>query len=315
MSFVYHLKNKLLAHNRYIYYYRFVVFKKNNILKLLKYRFFHINTKNVFYLYFDPSLSHPGLADRLKAILCCYYIAKSNNYSFRIVFERPFLLKDYLVPNEVNWFAEEKELEYSFFDTRIMSYWGQFKILKPNKKYICYNYLDDIMPELKKNHSIWEDLFNKLFTPSKKLNEMMMETGLKYHQYIAIHLRFVNALGEFEKGAHPLSKGDQNKLVDRCRCCIEKICKVEDYPLVVFSDSSYFLRCITDLPVKILGGSNISHIKYTEKEDDILKTFFDFLMIQRSNKVYRIIAPEMFRSNFSAIAAKTGGIIIEDINV
>ena len=46
--------------------------------------------KNVFYFVIAPGIKHPGLADRMKAIVDCYNIAKLNGYQFRVVFKIPF---------------------------------------------------------------------------------------------------------------------------------------------------------------------------------------------------------------------------------
>ena len=46
----------------------------------------------------------------MKAIIDCYNIAKMNGYQFRIVFKIPFRLEDYLLPNEVEWVADDADL-------------------------------------------------------------------------------------------------------------------------------------------------------------------------------------------------------------
>ena len=56
--------------------------------------------RNTFFFIIAPNIKHPGLADRMKAIINCYNIAKLNGCDFRIVFKIPFSLEDYLQPNK-----------------------------------------------------------------------------------------------------------------------------------------------------------------------------------------------------------------------
>ena len=46
---------------------------------------------NTMYFIFDPEQRHPGLADRLKVIVCAYWVAKINNFKFNVILE-PFLI-------------------------------------------------------------------------------------------------------------------------------------------------------------------------------------------------------------------------------
>ena len=36
--------------------------------------------RNILYFVFEPDVPHPGLADRLKAVISLYNIAKNNGY-------------------------------------------------------------------------------------------------------------------------------------------------------------------------------------------------------------------------------------------
>lgn len=96
---------------------------------------------------FDPHYSHPGLADRLKAILGCYYIAKQNGYSFKIVWREPFPLGDFLSESQVRWQCDGNGPAYSIRNTRFFIYSGLRKgldcKLRPNKEYVCCCYKGD----------------------------------------------------------------------------------------------------------------------------------------------------------------------------
>lgn len=105
--------------------------------------------KNVFYFVIAPHIKHPGLADRMKAIVDCYNIAKMNGYQFRIVFKIPFHLEDYLLPHEVEWVADYADLHYSLRGTKFFNElnfvkedsWKGRTTLKKNKEYHCYSYV------------------------------------------------------------------------------------------------------------------------------------------------------------------------------
>ena len=47
--------------------------------------------------------------------------------------------------------------------------------------------------------SVWRNLFLELFKPSQALNECLNCCSLDSSGYVAVHLRFVNALENFEK--------------------------------------------------------------------------------------------------------------------
>lgn len=135
-----HLTGRLFKRIGLSNYIRPILFFENRIKKIGKYRFRRSKRNGYFYFYLDPSIKHPGLADRLKAIVSCYYISKQNGYKYKIVFDTPFSLKDYLMPNAVEWYSKENEIEFSILDTKIFDYTGELVYLKPNKYYICYNY-------------------------------------------------------------------------------------------------------------------------------------------------------------------------------
>lgn len=293
-----------------------IVFYRNCLRKLVKFEFKKARTVNVLYFYLDPSLTYPGLADRIKTMINCFYIAEQNGYKYKIIFQSPFQLSKYLQPNEIMWEATESELDFSLIDTRFLNYYGKFFRLVPRKQYICFNFLDEAMPELKNKEELWRNMFKRLFRFSPALEKACVETGYAPYTYIAIHLRFVNALGETEFGKKPLSMKRQQALIKRCREGIMMICnKKENLPVLVFSDSSYFLRIIDDLPVHILGTDNIRHLGYTEDSRDIMKSFVDLVMLSRARKIYRILAPEMFDSKFSVVSAIIGNSELIDINV
>ncbi|GHT05552.1 hypothetical protein FACS189440_21720 [Bacteroidia bacterium] len=281
---------------------------------------------NTLYFIIDPDRSHPGLVDRFKAIVGCYYIAQQSGFDFKLIFDHPFKLRTYLQPNVCDWYAEPDSLSYSLQNSKILSYNG-FEIPKLNKKYRqyhVYNYIGyDILRsnKLPDFNALWGTLYRELFFPEKRVIQAIESLGIVENSYIAIHLRFINALGMIEEGHFNLlsSEEDKEALILRCIAGIKKI--IADYPdkkVLIFSDSSLFLERIkqSKLPVIILDGEP-GHISYVKNNPDdvVMKTFIDFYMMSRASKIIAIRAPEMFSSNFSDYAALVGNKFFEVLNI
>ena len=272
-----------------------------------------------FVFYINPSFQHPGLADRLKAILGCYYIAKKNNLEFRLVFEHPFKLQNYLEPNLVKWYSTDERF-YSLIGTKIFNYNGHFELLSRQYNYLCYNYvgIDLLETDGCKEYGLWRTLYNELFKRSELLESSIRATELPAKSYVSIHFRFLNALGHFEKSnVGVLPPNEQEELVEKCKVAIMSLYKKygDQYKIMVFSDSSYFMGLIHDLPVYTLGDENINHISYSNNQSGVLKTFLDFSMIARSAIVYRALSPHLYKTNYSLVAALSDNTEFHDIEI
>lgn len=279
--------------------------------------------KNVFYFVIAPRIKHPGLADRMKAIVDCYNIAKMNGYEFRIVFKIPFCLEDYLLPNEVEWVADYDDLHYSLTGTKFFnemnfikddSWEGRTK-LKKNKEYHCYSYVGNRQPKLFPESGYeWSKLYAELFRPSPRLQAAIDACSFEKRGYVAVHLRFVNALENFEEvtccdnALH--TEEEKVALIERCKQGLLRIkTENEGCRVLVFSDSKRFLDALSDLPVEVLNHDNIGHVSSCGNDGATLKTFLDLYMIARAKKVYRIDAPELYAwSGFAYTAAMIGGV-------
>ena len=276
-------------------------------------------TGNTLYFILDPEIRHPGLADRFKVIVGSYYIARINGFDFKIIFETPFHLIDYVDVNRCDWFADRQALSFSLRNSRVIAYNGGGKIPRLNRavrQYHIYSYIGyDILasnriPEYKK---LWGELFNTLFKPNRHLQSCIAATGFERERYIAVHLRFVNALEKFEEGQfNDLCEADQENLIRRCIAGIETIRQENnDMPLVVFSDSVVFLNRVRSLPVHVLDGP-VAHISYVHDPEATMKTFLDFYLISHAKRIYMILAPETYHSVFSYYAALAGD---KEVNV
>lgn len=287
-----------------------------------KYRFVRAKRKNVLYFIFEPNSSHPGLADRMKAIISLYNVAKAAGYQMRIYFETPFLLSDYLQPRQ-DWVASLDELEYSIFDTRIINEtnWRPIKRLKANKQYHCYNYAGNDIPwEFKDTKYRWHELFHELFMASEKLEKAYRSLGLPDKRYVSVHLRFVNALERFENSFfenHIDNEEGRKKLIEKCKQGIREICDDNNgIDVYVFSDSKLFLDSLSDIPVKTLDSNNIGHISMEKNQNVQLKTFIDLYVMSKSQAIYRIRAQEIYNlSCFALLASRIGNVPFIDKNL
>ena len=242
---------------------------------------------------------------------------------FKVIFNHPFKLEEYLSVNKYNWIANQSELSYSLQNVRLIPYNGSGKIprlSKTIKQYHVYCYIGyDIISS---NHvldaeSVWRNLFLELFKPSQALNECLNCCSLDSSGYVAVHLRFVNALENFEKDQfNSLTEDKRENLIQRCLKGIRLIIdQNKNKQIVVFSDSKVFLERVKVLPVIVLDGK-VGHISFTENTHEVaMKTFVDFYAISKACRVIRILAPEMYNTVFSYYAAVLGGIIPEELHV
>ena len=216
--------------------------------------------RNILYFVFEPDVPHPGLADRLKAVISLYNVAKAHGYDFKFYFETPFHLSDYLTP-KYDWQMSLDELEYSLSDTKIINEtnWHKISSLTPNKQYHCYNYAGNCMPwRFEDSRFYWHELFQELFQPSKLLRQAYEALNITDKHYVSIQFRFVNALELFEGYTffdnHLETEEERQLLIQKCRNCIKDIiAENAEKTIYVFSDSKTFLDAIEDMPVKVLN--------------------------------------------------------------
>ncbi len=302
---------------------------RNNMPFIKKMRLTNRYSPNTIFFVISPYNEQEGLSDRLKGIVTCYNYAKEFNYQLRIVFKTPFVLEDYIVPNKVDWVAGFEDLHYSightrFFDESNILYMGDFTRVKLNagKEYHCYN-IGNRQPDVYPRTGYgWGQLFNELFKPSKPLQDLIDSYPFKEKQYIAVHIRFVNALESFERPtiySTPLeTEEEKQRLIDRCKTGIMDIKRNNgNCEVLVFSDSQRFLGSLGNLPINVLGGVNlIAHSRFTDNKDATMKTFVDLYMISRAKKVYRITAKELYNlPGFAKTAALIGGVEYETFEV
>ncbi len=285
----------------------------------LRFRLKRAKERNTLFFIFEPQRKHAGIADRLKAIISLYNLAKSNGYKFKLYFKTPFALSDYLVPQS-DWEAEMDDLEYSILDTKIINEtnWHKFPKLQADKQYHCYCYTGNEIPEVFKNTGYkWSELFSELFEPSLKIKSACDAYNLNYGSYISIHFRFVNALERFENtffDNYLESEEERRLLIQKCKNGIQNV--MNDNPnteIYVFSDSKVFLQNLSDMNVKVLDYEEIGHTGEEGNMDSYLKSFIDLYVMAHSKCIYRALCPEIYQhSCYALLAARIGDIPFYD---
>lgn len=265
-----------------------------------------------------------GLADRFKGEISSYAWCKSNGYDFRIKYDFPFRLEDYLQPAKYNWLLKENEMSHCMRDVRIMYASGEMgrrMIGLKTRKQIHYwgnmNYLHVLNEAYGTDYS-WGELFLELFKPTAKLQNAIDDLKAKINcSYNAAVFRFQNLLGDFREYSYePLPLSEQQELLMRCIKGLQDLLnKFPNTKFLVTSDSSKFLEVASKLDRVFIIPGKIVHCGTVEGEDfDVyMKSFVDFYMISEAKSVYCVGTSEMYPSEFPMYAAKLNDVNFERI--
>ena len=272
---------------------------------------------------YDGRMDHGGIADRLRGVVSSYYVAKEMGYDFRIFFDHPFLLEDYLVPNTVDWRIAKADLCYNPEDAEPMfcgsngtlvepffqKLWFKKRFREARKQLHVYtNAL--LLPRSKR----YGELFRELFRPSERLEKALQQYGEPLKGgYITISLRFIGLLDDFtERDGKHISPEEQQQLMERC---VAQVGKIHDrHPekkVLLTSDSTRFLHYAAEqLPFVYYIPGDVVHIDYQdETSDDInMKLFVDMYLISRADEAFLLQTDKMYNSGFPRRAAQISGI-------
>lgn len=290
---------------------------KRVTVRLANYRFKgkHRGNEGVYFILDNKHLQkHPGLMDRMKAIVGMYYIAKVSGMDFYLIHDVSFKMSRYLRPNKVKWECEKSEVSNSIFDTKILVYdpYAPIPLLKSTGDQLhCYEYIGRNILEqnqIENWEGEWKKCYDELFVPSDYLMALIQKNK-PAERYVGIHLRFVNALGNFEDATvnSSLPEAEKESLIQQCIQAIQAIQSKVDYPVVVFSDSSLFLQRVNEIGIQTLGDKDIGHVSFSTDMNSIDKTFVDAYVLAEAESVYAIQGHSLYASAFSKYAAIIGG--------
>lgn len=291
-----------------------------------KFSFFRKNKKQFYIAVFDEKRIGFGLADRLKGMISLYAYCKIKNIPFRSQFTYPFDLSQFLTPNKYDWQLKDGEKSPYSSDVRVLIVQGEgngkrllrLKTKKQVHAYINRDYLPTYNPKFNVSFD-WGEMFHELFKPTSKLeNELNRHLSIIGSPYIACQLRFMALLGDFkEYGNQPLPEKEQQALINQCTDVILKLKEQTEKTILVASDSITFLQHISQFDDIITFPDKTTHIDCADSQDDnvFMKPFIDFLLLSKADKIYNIVAGEMYPSEFPLYAAKINNMPFERIVV
>lgn len=281
----------------------------------------------------DKKFNSGGLADRLRGIVSLFDYCLKHDIDFKIKFSEPFELTDFLIPNEYDWTITDNNISYNSNDSypvffiphkekvlnlQIEIIYQKFILnrLIRHKQPQIHVYTNALFAEMN-----FGELFNRLFKPSIKLGSRLeREKKSLGNQYISVSTRFLELLGDFEepeKMRETLSECEQTKLINSCIKQIELIKAKWLKPgnkIFVTSDSTKFLNVIKNLNFCYVADGEISHLENTKAlGNSNIKTFIDFLLISQASRVFLLVGPGMYTSNFSKRASQINSVPFEQI--
>lgn len=299
------------------------------LLLIKHYNFNKRKSNPIYVLMVDGRTAHGGMFDRFKGIITIYALSKIKNIPFKINYIYPFNLDEYLLPNKYNWKIIKNEIDYSFpFAKPIIGY-GEyrypFRIINSNIKkqihfYYGYNSIDYINQKFKTKF-LWNELFNELFKPSEKLQNILNKYKESINgNYISIHFRFQNLLGDnVEKiGTHKiLNVKEREILINSCKDQINKLLLKNNFVKKAFiaSDSNIFIENIKNMNQIFMTEGKSIHIDNESPKNiiDSLKPFVDFYLISESIYAYSVGNKDMYFSDFPKYAAMINNVKFERI--
>ena len=281
---------------------------------------------NVFMV--DGKMRHGGLFDRLKGAISIYAISKVQRKRFSIYFVVPFRLEEYLVPNQYDWRIDDGNMVYSFFSSRPIIAYSEFRnpwrLFKSYQGQTHFYFGSDIIESINQRFGTsleWTTLFHELFRPSDYLiqhvDKVKAEIGT---QYFAVHFRFMNLLGDKVENDEDtkLSEDERKELINSCLIKIKELCFSIKIRAVVLSDSMVFLQEVKkELPAVYIVSGNARHIGTAGKttDDDNLKLFTDMYLMIDAQKVYSIVGKRLYPSAFPEYSSKIGNKLFERISI
>lgn len=275
---------------------------------------------------------HGGLADRLKGIVSVFEWCKKHNKCFSIHFTYPFNLYNYLVPNKYNWSIGQNKITYNGSVPKIclMEPRTCYKKEIKNNSYILLNkWMNEnlnidtqihIYTNMNSGIKNFSPLFNELFKPSERL-QAEIDKNLKQlgNKYISISFRFTTIMGDFTDCAGTeYSEENKVQLLKSCVQAVKEIGKKapSHNKILITADSERFLNYAEDNieNIYIIPGK-VGHIDYNNSDDVNMKTFLDFMLISRAEKVYLVKNKDMYNSAFAKTAAMVNNREFEVINI
>lgn len=270
---------------------------------------------------YDDKFRNGGLADRLRGIISIYKVCKELDIDLKIVFNHPFNLTDFLIPNKIKWDIKSDELNYNTsvtdlcfiytrtdceYEARKQEKWFKKEFQKKYKEYhirtnAIFSYWGD-----------FSNLFNELFRLSPQLDaSIKRQKEILGTNYISTSFRFLHLLDDFNEADNI---GKKLPVDERYALITKNITQLQNlhhrYPerkILVNSDSTTFLQEASKLNYVYIIPGNVTHIggKNTSNEYQTYeKTFLDFFMIANAERIFLLRTGQMYNSGYPFAASK-----------
>jgi len=263
-----------------------------------------------------------GLIDRLRGAVSTYQACQKTGRTFKLHFTHPFVLSDYLEPNEYDWRIGSEEVTFAPSQTERLIASSVLDTTEERKRHqqqiqkVLSN-SKDCQVHVYTNAAFCYDndfgrSFKALFKPSERLQTSIDNSKTAIgRSYITVSARFCNCLDDFNEEVYcePLEAAERKQLLEKCMTELTKIAqKHPEKRLVICSDSTTFINKVrkhfdiitTPGTISHIGNDNVHNYEYYEK------TFLDFYTIAGASEVFLLKGPHMMKSGFPYAAALVG---------
>lgn len=293
--------------------------------KLIQKKYKNCCTSNIekkVVVLFNGNIAAGGLCDRLRGVISIYQSCKENNVPFKLLFNSPFRLEEFMEPNIYNWIIKSDELIYDKKSRPIFlsSQKGTEKEAIIQKKYvkkiISSNY-NQLHFYTNAHYSLYSDTysedFKELFKPTDRIVCELEKYIPKNEEYISVSFRFLQLLGDFDEKYKDiyavLPDQEKQKYIQKGINFLIKLHEKEGKKIFVATDSKTFLEESNKLPFVFIVPGEIAHVDVSNDDsfEANKKTFIDFYMIANASKVYLGHTGAMHYSGFPKNAALLSG--------
>ena len=289
----------------------------------------------------DGKLPHGGLTDRFRNILSIYSYCKTNGIPFKVYYNFPAPLTNYLVPNKYDWEIRSKDLSYHILSSQeIDLYVNELPLTGERKSsqardYNNHIHLTTLDQELSKKRrrqyhiygnayfarGQYKSLFEELFKPSAYLAKRLEALRNSFSEpYESVTLRFQMLLGDLEEGTFEvLGTQQQEDLIETCIKKIDELWRNKYFStpkILVTSDSSRFISRISIKEYVYTIPGKMEHMDHTHNPDIEMnaKPFVDLFLLKDARRLTLLRTGKMYKSGFPAFAAELGERPFEEID-
>lgn len=272
----------------------------------------------------DGSTFHGGLCDRWKGIVSLYALSKAQGRAFKIHYTYPFRLEHFQEPNTYDWSIADEDVSNNYWHVTMLRLAGDptlnrvlhLPLDKQIHAYANRDWIEEINQQYN-THFIWGELYKELFTPSPWLQSALQVFVEK--DYVAVAFRMQNLLGDYPEYQYsPTDKARQEVILHSCLEYIKQLHTQEPQrAILVTSDSARMSEVVSDLPYVFTNHGLAAHVDTIANADECQygKSFIDFYLLSKAQKVYAVTTREMYHSDFPRYAALLNDHPFERVNI